>query len=260
MKNILLLIFEEIFPFIFFVKNKRKKINQIQTISVSEQKIREYGTLSVEKLNHRLSEEHERAIKIDEKTAKFTLGLSVSLTILSTVSGTLVKLLPDNDINSIIILLCGLSSVFMLIAGIISLSALKTLPLYGYGTQHELLVEEKGACHFAEVLILQEDINIVRHLRNEAAYQCLRNGFLLLLTALIISLFLIKVPVETKKHDVNSSQSSIVHENSIERKNNNGEMEKAKKKKVTFDSIPDNPREKSDNKANSADAKSRAAD
>lgn len=230
MLNIILLMFEEVLPFIFFVKNKRKKLNQIQARGASEEKIR-YSTLPIEKLNCRLSEEHERAIKIDEKTAKFTLGLSVSLTILSTASGTLAKLLPDNDINSTIILLCGLSSVFMLIAGIISLGALKTLPKYGYGTIHELRAEEEGVCYLAEVLIQQEDINIVRHLRNEAAYQCLRNGFFLLLVALITSIFLIRIPVEIK-HDVNSSKSSVVPEKNIQTEGNNSGKEKVIEKKV----------------------------
>ena len=257
MQNIILLMVEEVLPFIFFVRNKRKKLNQIQAGGVSEEKIREYSTLSIEKLNCRLSEEHERAIKIDEKTAKFTLGLSVSLTILSTASGALAKLLPDNDINSTIIFLCGLSSVFMLIAGIISLGALKTLPKYGYGTIHELRAEEKEACYLAKVLILQEDINIVRHLRNEAAYQCLRNGFFLLLVALITSIFLIRIPVE-KKHDVNSSKSSVVAEKNIQTKDNNSEKEKVIGKKVESANLTDDRKENSDNKSIQATGKSAA--
>lgn len=214
MKNLLLLILEEIFPFVFFAKNKWKKINQIQTKGAPEQKIKEYSILTLEKLNQRLSEEHDRAIKIDEKTSKFTLGLSVSLTILSTASGTLVKLLPGNNINYTIIILCGMSSVFMLIAGIISLGALKTLPKYGYGTIHEINAKEREKGHFAEVLFLQEEINIVRHLRNESAYQCLRNGFFLLLTALIISMFFIRIPAETN-HATNSSKTAVVTDKNI---------------------------------------------
>jgi len=213
MKNLFLLIFEELFPFIFFVKNKRRKINQIQTKNAPAQVIKEYSILSLEKLNQRLAEEHDRATKIDNKTVKFTLGLSVSLTILSTVSGTLVKLLPGNNINYTIIFLCGMSSVFMLIAGIISLGALKTLPKYGYGTRHEISAERKEKSHFAKVLFLQEEINIVRHLRNESAYQCLRNGFLLLLMALIISMFFIHIPVETNHTSYPSNCTVVIDKN-----------------------------------------------
>lgn len=198
MKKYLLLLLEEFFPFIFFIINKHNKLHKTPQGDELEGNINEYSRLSPEKLNSRLSEEHERAIKIDEKTAKFTLGLSVSLTILSTASGTLAKLLPVNKINWFITLLCGLSSIFMMIAGIVSLGALKTLPKFGYGTQHELLAEKKGVYHLAKVLIQQEDINIVRHLRNETAYQCLRNGFIILLIALILSVFLTKYP--SSKH------------------------------------------------------------
>ena len=197
MMNLFKIMFEEVFPFISFLRNKHKKLKKIKTVDVS-QIINEYSILPIEKLHHRLSEEHERASTIDDKTTKFTLGLSVSLTILSAASGTLAKLLPDNNLNFMIIILCGLSSVFMLIAGIISLGALKTLPRYGYGTKHEILAEQQGAKHIANALFLQEEINIVRHLRNESAYQCLRNGFFLLLLALIIATFLIRIPSEVK--------------------------------------------------------------
>jgi len=209
MTNLLLLMFEEIFPFIFFLRNNWKKINQIQTKGTPDHKIKEYSTLPVEKLNQRLTEEHERATKIDEKTTKFTLGLSVSLTILSTASGTLAKLLPDNKINSTIVILCGIASVFMLIAGIISLGALKTLPRYGYGTAHEICAERNEVSYFANVLFLQEEINIVRHIRNESAYQCLRNGFLFLLLALVVSLFFIRIPVDTNNH-INTSKYNVL--------------------------------------------------
>jgi hypothetical protein len=205
MKKFFLLLLEELLPFVFFAINKYKALHKIQRKGSFKGRLFEYCGLSVEKLNERLEEEHERAVKIDEKTAKFTLGLSVSLTILVTVSGALVKLLPPNEINSFVILLCGISSIFMMIAGIVSLGALKTLPKYGYGTQHELLAEKNGASYLAGELVLQEDINIIRHLRNETAYQCLRNGFIVLLIALIFSVFLMKLPISVHKGAVRTS-------------------------------------------------------
>jgi hypothetical protein len=73
----------------------------------------------------------------------------------------------------------------MLLAGITALGALKTLPVYGYGTQHALSQEKGGVTYLSQALYAQENINLVRHLRNETAYQSLRNGFLVLLIALI---------------------------------------------------------------------------
>lgn len=248
------ILFEEFFPFFSFLRNKHKKFKKIEAVDVPQEIIKEYSMLPIDKLHHRLSEEHERASTIDEKTTKFTLGLSVSLTVLSAVSGTLAKLLPDNNLNFMIIFLCGLSSIFMLIAGIISLGALKTLPKYGYGTKHEILAEQQGAKHLASALFFQEEINIVRHLRNESAYQCLRNGFFLLLLALIIATFLIRMPLEVKP----ASQSIPVEsaEKKVAQKKTAGIVDnQVKPDKEKYLST-----EKSDNKANSADAKSRAAD
>ena len=259
MKNIFKIMFEEIFPFISFLRNKHKKLKKIQPISASQDKIKEYSILPIEKLYHRLSEEHDRATKIDEKTSKFTLGLSVSLMILSATSGTLAKLLPDNNLNSTIIFLCGLSSVFMLIAGIISLGALKTLPKYGYGTIHEIHAKQQGVKHIASALFLQEEINIVRHLRNEAAYQCLRNGFFLLLFALIIATFLIRIPFESK-NELKSFSQPIPVENIDEKKATPEKTDGIVDKQIKPDKSEYPSKEKSDNKANAADAKSRAAD
>jgi hypothetical protein len=254
MMDFIKIMFEEIFPFFSFLRNKHKKLRKIKTVDVSREKIKEYSILPVEKLHHRLSEEHERASTIDEKTTKFTLGLSVSLTILSAASGTLAKLLPDNNLNFMIIFLCGLSSIFMLIAGIISLGALKTLPKYGYGTKHEILAEQQGAKHIANALFLQEEINIVRHLRNESAYQCLRNGFFLLLLALIIATFLIRIPSGVKPVSqsipVEHTEKKAVQEKAAGIADNQVKPDKEKSLST----------EKSDNKAKSADAKSRAAD
>jgi hypothetical protein len=254
MMDFIKIMFEEIFPFFSFLRNKHKKLKKVQTIDVSQEIIKEYSMLSIEKLHHRLSEEHERASTIDEKTTKFTLGLSVSLTVLSAASGTLVKLLPDNNLNFMIVFLCSLSSIFMLIAGIISLGALKTLPKYGYGTKHEILAEQQGANHIANALFLQEEINIVRHLRNESAYQCLRNGFFLLLLALITAIFLIGMPSEAKPVSqsipIEHIEKTAVQEKAAGIVDNHVKPDKAKSLST----------ERSDNKANSADAKSRAAD
>jgi hypothetical protein len=142
----------------------------------------------------------------------------------------------------------------MLIAGIISLGALKTLPKYGYGTKHEILAEQQGANHIAKALFLQEEINIVRHLRNESAYQCLRNGFLLLLLVLIIATFSIRIPSKAKPVSqsipIEHIEKKAVQEKTTGIVNNQVKPDKAKSLST----------EKSDNKANSADAKSRAAD
>ncbi|WP_413614774.1 hypothetical protein MRB56_12765 [Halomonas cupida] len=144
-----------------------------------------YTALDVECLKKRIAEEHDRAIKIDDKTSKFTLGLSVSLTVLAAASGAFAKLIPTSPYGGIVSLACGLSSVYMLLAGITALGALKTLAIFGYGTHHELKNMGGGASYLSQTLYAQERMNIVRQLRNEAAYQSLRNGLIILLFTLV---------------------------------------------------------------------------
>ena len=103
-------------------------------------------------------------------------------------------------------------------------------------------------------MFLQEEINIVRHLRNESAYQCLRNGFFLLLLALIIATFLIRIPSGVKPVSqsipVEHTEKKAVQEKAAGIADNQVKPDKEKSLST----------EKSDNKAKSADAKSRAAD
>ncbi len=178
---------EEVFPFISFFIN-RKKIEKL--ISNNDELIEEsksYKALDADCLNDRIKEEHERGIKIDNKTYKFTLGLSISLTVLAAASGSFAKYLPSNSLVEYISIACGVSALYMLTAGVTALGALKTLPTYGYGTEHIINQKADGVPYLSQALFSQERMNNIRHLRNEAAYQSLRNGFILLFFALAIS-------------------------------------------------------------------------
>lgn len=177
---------EELFPFIpFFVS--RKKIKKLIDNNELNAKSKAYKSLDADCLNDRIKEEHERSIKIDDKTFKFTLGLSISLTVLAAASGSFAKYLPSNLFAEYISIACGVSALYMLTAGITALGALKTLPTYGYGTEHIINQKADGVSYLSQALFAQERMNIIRHLRNEAAYQSLRNGFILLFVALAIS-------------------------------------------------------------------------
>jgi hypothetical protein len=189
MKKLYVRIFEEIFPLFIYLINKRKIINNIDNSKYLVEKSKNYTVLDEGCINDRIKEEHERAVKIDEKTSKFTLGLSVSLTVLATASGAFAKYLPESSYVEVISIICGIASIYMLLAGITALGSLKTLATYGYGTQHLINQKNDGISYLSQALYAQEKINIVRHLRNEAAYQSLRNGFIMLLIALILSVF-----------------------------------------------------------------------
>lgn len=189
--NLIFRIFEEVFPIFPFLKNKNSILNKVSDVDELPRKSKRYEELGSDCLNVRIKEEHERATKIDEKTFKFTLGLSVSLTVLAAASGSFVKFLPNSSYTLYISIICGIASLYMLAAGITALGAIKTLATYGYGTDHLLNQKKIGVSYLAEALYSQERMNIIRQMRNEAAYQSLRNGFLMLFLALGLSVVML---------------------------------------------------------------------
>lgn len=191
-RSALSVVFEEIFPFPYYIRRKKRRFCLAKSERIlKEPQYEQYASLNVKKLRKRLIEERQRASAMDEKTFKMTLSLSVGLAILGTTSATLVKQvsLPEARIALVTLIILGLF--YLLSSGYIALGALKTLPSYGYGTQPLLLDSEQHQRNLAEYLARAEQINIVRHLRNETAYQSLRNGFILLyLAAAIFVVFL----------------------------------------------------------------------
>ncbi len=191
MKNFIVNLMEELLPFLFFIRNKNGVFKRVRDSKKLSLLAKSYASLTSDNLAKRINEEHERAVKIDDKTSKFTLGLSVSLTVLAAASGSFVKFIPNTDYASLVSIICGIASIYMLLAGIIALGALKTLPTYGYGTHHLINTAKDGDTYLSEALYAQEQMNIIRQLRNESAYQSLRNGFFMLLLALSISVILL---------------------------------------------------------------------
>lgn len=134
----------------------------------------------------RLKEEHLRSKLIDDKTSKFNLGLSLCLTIIGVAATTVAKLLPDHELKPLIIAFLSISSLYMLIGGLVSLYAFKLMPTYGYGSWFEYLKSRNERVEIIKALIGQEKVNLIKQVRNEVAFQCLRNGFVSLFIGLII--------------------------------------------------------------------------
>lgn len=202
-------IIENVVPAITYIFNRRTVYKRLQEASCDIPDVVEYSSLDSDTLSRRLAEEHVRAVKIDEKTFKFTLGLSVSLTIIAAASGSFAKFLPIDGVGELISVMCGVSALYMLSAGIISLGALKTLPAFGYGTHHEVELKSDGVQCLALALWRQEKINVIRHLRNEAAYQSLRNGFLVLFVGLLLALAVLINSMHFGRSDIPINSSSV---------------------------------------------------
>ncbi|MDD5065107.1 MAG: hypothetical protein PHQ35_10185 [Phycisphaerae bacterium] len=180
-------LFEELFPFVFFYFHSKRILRKAAYPGIGN-KDGEYGLyhqLDEESLTRRLREEHERAKSIDEKTVKFTVSISIALTILGSIGGYYSKMLDNGTLKLLVSSISGLSVLYTIMGGVLALGALRTLPLYGYGTDFVLKSKDNDEVKIA-ALAAQEKVNLARHLRNEAAYQCLRNGLIILMVSVVL--------------------------------------------------------------------------
>lgn len=180
-------IIEEVLPFVTFrsgAKQQWRLVYKNEEI-LQQEEYRYYSEIGLEDLDRRLIEERKRGSAMDEKTYKLALSLSVALTILGSILTTLAKLVTHTPAKICFLILAIASILCFLVSGFIALRALSTLPLYGYGTRILLIDRDELQQCLAMCLAQNEAINIIRHLRNEAAYQTLRNGFILFTLAAI---------------------------------------------------------------------------
>ena len=177
---------EEIFPFGHYVlRSRRKKQQCVKKNPLQELQCTDYATVPVDGLKQRLSDEHQRASSMDEKTFRLTLSLSVGLTVLGSTAAFLTNMISSGTIQTISTIAIGCGVLYVLAAGFVALGALRTLPTYGYGTKF-LLQCQNDQRALAEALACQEAMNIIRQLRNETAYQALRNGLCLVYAGIMI--------------------------------------------------------------------------
>ncbi len=180
-------ILENILPSVWYLINRHKiiLIAKNPNIGKADGPFSRYYKLDEAKLIGRIQQEHQRAISIDDKTVKFTLSLSIALTILATIGNLYTGQVVCGPIKLALTIMTGLSTIYALIAGISSLGALKTLPTYGYGTDF-LIDSISNKEEIVHSLVMQEKMNVIRQLRNESSYQCLRNALLLLIITILI--------------------------------------------------------------------------
>ena len=180
-------IIEEVFPLGHYFANShcvKKRLCDSSEILCRKEFV-DYHTLSVRQIKKRLKEEHKRASDMDAKTFKLTLSFSVGLTVLGSMAVFLVRTIDSSTVQAILTVLIGLGVFYVLAAGLLAVGALRTRQSYGYGTR-PLLWKKNKKKKLAEALAREETMNITRHIRNEAAYQSLRNGLWLLFLGLLI--------------------------------------------------------------------------
>lgn len=183
--------FEEIFPFIFYFVHSRHQRRRSKSREIlNEGEFADYINIPEDKIKERLKEEHQRASTIDEKTSKLTVSFSIALTF---VGATIVFLKTivfpvamQTMISGLINFLIFIGLFYCVMAGLVALDALRTAPRYGYGTPVLLEQDTLRKKILAESLARQEVINLVPQLRNEAAFQSLRNGLWIFVVVILM--------------------------------------------------------------------------
>ena len=182
---------EEIFPFaLYYLRSRRQRRRSKSEEILSEKEFTNYVDLSEDKLKERLKEEHQRASTIDEKTSKLTISFSIALTFVGAaivfLKNTVSPVAMQTDLSVLVNFLIFLGLFYSIVAGLVALGALRTAPRHGYGTQFLLEQDRSMNEILAESLARQEVINRVPQLRNEAAFQSLRNGLCIFVVIILM--------------------------------------------------------------------------
>ena len=182
---------EEIFPFgSYLVYSRHQRLRSELIEILNEKEYTNYGSLSKDKIEERLKEEYQRASAMDEKTSKLTFSFSIASTFVGAMiiflKSTMFPITMYMKFSMLINFLICAGLFYCVIAGLIALGALRTAPRYGFGTALLLKHDEALNEILAESLARQEIINLVRHQRNEAAFQSLRNGLLFFIVVIVM--------------------------------------------------------------------------
>lgn len=186
---------QHLFPFFAYWVVKRRLDERRASDSLLERdEYSDYERLSPSELDGRLSEEHERTEKLEDKTFRLSFALTFGLAIFGLGSGLTIDrgLEVGQPLLWVLIGLGTASAIYFWAAALLAAGALESAPTYGLGTGRRLLAQdmEDGplAIHYARELACQELVNLNQHNRNNATYMSLRNGLVLLLAVGVVAL------------------------------------------------------------------------
>ena len=182
---------EEMFPFVSYLASSRRQRRRSESSEIlNEKEYVNYSNIPEDKIEERLKEEYQRALAIDEKTSKLTFSLSIALTFVGAImiflKSIVFSVAMQTNLSVPMNFLIFFGLFYCIIAGLVALGALRTAPRHGYGTSLLLKQAESRKKILAESLARQEISNLVRHLRNEAAFQSLRNGLLFFIVVIVM--------------------------------------------------------------------------
>jgi hypothetical protein len=175
-------LFEELLPPIMFWVNERKMKKDEEAEKPVTFQCKAYEGKSKYWLNETLDSSQKDALSLDDKTFKFTLSLALALTFLGTYVTTLIEKITNPFWAVCLTVSVGLSIFYILFGGFIAFGSMRTQKTYGKRRDAKTDTIDS----LKDALRRQEKSYNRRHVRNEAAYQSLRNGFLLLISSIAI--------------------------------------------------------------------------
>ena len=182
----------EAFPFLSYARIGRKLQDRVRSEDILHAPpYSSYLSLSDEAIEIRIKEEHERAVRLDEKTFRFTFLISVALAVVGSVLiGNVERLSVCPPAMILCVSLVGTGLVYSFASIVIAIHGSRTWPWYGYGSGFLLELRRSDTRHLylASQLARQETMNDIRHVVNETAFICLRNGLMLLATGALVFL------------------------------------------------------------------------
>lgn len=188
-------VMQQVLPFLEYWRVKRRLDERRASASILERdEYSEYAQLSPDELDGRLSEEHERTEKLEDKTFRLSFAITFGLAIFGVGSGLTIGdgLGIDGPTLWVLVSLVVGAAIYFWSAALLAAGALESVSMYGIGTYRLLLAKDKTehelAVIYAKELASQELVNLNRHNRNNATYMSLRNGMLLLLAIGLLAL------------------------------------------------------------------------
>jgi hypothetical protein len=182
---------EQIFPFVEYLRAYSRITTELKSFAPGNRPVdgpafsavRAYCSAKPSDLEEALAAEHVRAAALDEKTFKHAGSMATALAVASAATTAVAQLLTSPAWKVIVTALTVPAIFYVMIGGFIGIAAAaRTLP--GYGTGVVFRLEQDAEPEFrkpyvlAEALACQERMNNIRVARNEAAFMCIRNGFL----------------------------------------------------------------------------------
>jgi hypothetical protein len=189
---------EELFPFAFYHRRKHQKESSLDQTDFAHLggPYERYFLLTDQDLLQRISEERQRATTLDEKTFKFTIAFTLGLAILGSSAFLNIPQIEPAVLKMALKATFGLAVIYLVFAGFLALGAIRVSMSFGYGTDFVIRNKESRSV-LVRALASQEVANIIRQLRNETAYQCLRNAGILVAAGTLLYLLARHMPIDS---------------------------------------------------------------